>query len=308
MRTLLTTGIDLPLMHRGKVRDIYALSDGLLFVATDRLSAFDVVFNEGIRDKGRVLTHISSFWTNTLEAARPYHVITDDVTQMGPKVERHTEALHGRTMWVEQLEMLPIECVIRGHLVGSGWKDYQATGRVCGHTLPEGLQAGDPLPQPLFTPATKAELGDHDENISFERAVEIVGADMAKKLRQRSLEIFEAGAKFARQRDLILVDTKFEFGLRSDGTLVLADEVLTPDSSRYWDVAEAEATPRGKTPPSFDKQIVRDYLETLDWNKRPPAPTLPDSIIEKTAARYLDLVERLTGAPLPGSLPIRKMA
>ena len=293
---------DLPLtrLHRGKVRDIYALGEQLLFVASDRLSAFDVVFNEGIPDKGRVLTQVSLFWTRQLAACQPYHLVSADVAAMdlGGVGDAQRAALAGRTMLVEKLEMLPVECVVRGYLVGSGWKDYQRAGAVCGHTLPAGMQNGDRLDEPLFTPATKAELGAHDENISFAAMVDLVGADSAEALRRRSLEIFAQGAALARERGLVLVDTKLEFGRRPDGTLVLGDEVLTPDSSRYWDLQAAQATPRGQTPPSFDKQLVRDYLEGLDWNKAPPPPPLRGDIIARARARYLDLVERLTGAPL----------
>jgi phosphoribosylaminoimidazole-succinocarboxamide synthase len=296
---LLSTDLDLPVISRGKVRDNYQLGDRVLLVASDRLSAFDVVFNQGIPDKGRVLTHVSLFWADKLAACKPYHLITADATEMGPEVAAQVDDLRGRTMLVEKLDMLPVECVVRGYLVGSGWKDYQATGAVCGHELPDGMQLGDRLPEPLFTPATKAERGDHDENISFERAAELVGEEVAREARDRTLQIYAEASAFALERGLVLVDTKFEFGKRPDGTLVLGDEVLTPDSSRYWDRAEAEATPAGKTPPSFDKQIVRDHLETLDWDKKPPPPALPVDIIERTAARYRELVERLTGAPLP---------
>lgn len=296
---LLTTDLGLPVLSRGKVRDNYLLGDRVLLVASDRLSAFDVVFNEGIPDKGKVLTHLSLFWTDKLAACRPYHLISAEPEEMGAEVAAHAASLRGRSMLVEKLEMLPIECVVRGYLVGSGWKDYRATGTVCGHQLPAGLQLGDRLPEPLFTPATKAEHGEHDENISYERAVELVGEQTASEARERTLAIYSEAAAFALERGLVLVDTKFELGKRGDGTLVLGDEVLTPDSSRYWDRAEAEATQAGRTPPSFDKQIVRDYLETLDWNKKPPPPALPAEIIERTAARYRELVERLTGAPLP---------
>ncbi|MEZ4271823.1 MAG: phosphoribosylaminoimidazolesuccinocarboxamide synthase [Myxococcota bacterium] len=293
-KTLLTTDLDLPVVHRGKVRDIYALDDKLLMITTDRLSAFDVVFNEGISGKGRILNAVSLFWAQQLPACQPFHLITDDVREMGPLVAKHADKLAGHALLVEKLDMLPVECVVRGHLVGSGWKDYQRTGEVCGHHLPKGMQQGQAFDQPIFTPATKAAVGDHDENISYDEMVKLVGASAAKELRQRSMEIFTAGTAFAQQRGLILVDTKFEFGRRQDGTLVLADEVLTPDSSRYWDAAQTRATPVGETPPSFDKQIVRDYLETLDWNKAPPPPALPADILESAAARYAELLARLT--------------
>ncbi|OGR14054.1 MAG: phosphoribosylaminoimidazolesuccinocarboxamide synthase [Deltaproteobacteria bacterium RIFOXYB12_FULL_58_9] len=300
---LLNSDLDLPVISRGKVRDNYDLGDKILLVASDRLSAFDVVFKEGIPDKGRVLTHVSLFWVDKLAACKPYHLVTANAADMGPKVAARAAELNGRVMLAEKLEMIPVECVVRGHLVGSGWKDYKATGKVCGHDLPAGMQQGDRFDEPLFTPSTKADMGDHDENISFERAVELVGSDIARELRDRSISIFKEAAAYARERSLILVDTKFEFGRRADGTVVLADEVLTPDSSRYWDLAEAEATERGKTPPSFDKQVVRDYLETLNWNKQPPPPSLPTAIIDKTAGRYHELVERLTGSGLTSGRP-----
>jgi phosphoribosylaminoimidazole-succinocarboxamide synthase len=298
-KTLLESALDLPVLSRGKVRDNYDLGDRVLLVASDRLSAFDVVFERGIPDKGRVLTYISLFWARTLDACSPYHLLTADVADMGPEIAPHAASLAGRCMLAEKLDMLPIECVVRGYLVGSGWKDYRATGRLCGHPLPAGMQLGDRLENPLFTPATKAELGEHDENISFEQAQKLVGSELAGELRERSLAIYRQAAAFALERGIVLVDTKFEFGRRKDGTVVLADEVLTPDSSRYWDRSALEAMPRGQTPPSFDKQIVRDYLETLDWNKRPPPPPLPDDIIERTGARYREIVERLTGESLP---------
>jgi len=294
---LLNTELKLERVHRGKVRDIYAVGERLLFVASDRLSAFDVVFDQGIPNKGRVLTHVSKFWVDALEGCRPYHLVTDKLGDMG--LDAPPAELDGRSMLVEKLEMLPVECVIRGYLVGSGWKDYEATGAICGHVLPEGLQNGDRLPDPIFTPATKADVGDHDENVDFDHVVATVGGAVAEELRERSIAIFGEASARAQEQGLVLVDTKLEFGRRSDGTIVLGDEVLTPDSSRYWDAAEAEAAPRGETPPSFDKQIVRNYLETLDWNKQPPPPLLPAEIIARTAARYLELVERLTGAPLP---------
>jgi len=296
---VLETKLDCPLLHKGKVRDIYDADGKLLIVTTDRLSAFDVVFGQGIPDKGKVLTQVSNFWARSLPACNPYHLISDTldgIAKIVPQVQDDPATYEGRSILVEKLEMSPVECVVRGFLVGSGWKDYQKTGEVCGHKLPEGLQLGDELPEPLFTPATKAQVGDHDENISFGRVVEMVGEQTAEELKQRSIDIYNKGRIFARERGFILVDTKFEFGKRPDGTMVLADEALTPDSSRYWDVREAEATARGKTPPSFDKQIVRDYLETLDWNKAPPAPALPQEILNRTAARYHDLLERLTKA------------
>jgi len=289
------TDIDLPLLQRGKVRDIYDLGDQILIVASDRLSAFDVVFEQGIPGKGRVLTQLSLFWASRLSSARPYHLVSSAPAEMDPRLGKYREDLDGRSMLVEKLEMFPVECVVRGYLAGSAVKDYRATGGICGQKLPAGLQIGDPLPEPLFTPATKAEFGQHDENVPFERVVEILGEPTATELKQRSLEIYREAAAYALQRKLILVDTKLEMGRRPDGTIVLGDEVLTPDSSRYWDIDEKAATPAGASPPSFDKQIVRDYLETLDWNKSPPAPKLPEAIIQKTGDRYQQLVERLCG-------------
>ena len=292
---MLVSELPLPLMSQGKVRDIYAVGeDRLLLVTTDRLSAFDVVFKEGIPGKGCVLTSLSTFWAGRLPACQPYHLITDELDEMDFDLGSHREELRGRVQLVERLDMLPVECVVRGYLTGSGWKDYQAAGHVCGHPLPQGLHNGDRLPAPLFTPATKAADGEHDQNISFERVVEMVGRETAEELRQRSVEIYKQGARIASERGLILVDTKLEYGRRADGTLVLADEVLTPDSSRYWDEKQAAAAEPGKTPPSYDKQVVRDYLETLDWNKRPPPPVLPSSIVNKAASRYEELASRLS--------------
>lgn len=273
------------LIRQGKVRDIYELNDELLMLtATDRLSAFDVIFNEKIPDKGKILTKLSLFWANKLKAAQPFHHVLlsrDD-----------------RSCVVEKLDMIPIECVIRGYLVGSGWKDYQATGSICGHKLPKGMNFGDGLPEVLFTPAIKAELGDHDENISFNKAVELVGAETMIQLKERSIRLFTEARQHAFDCGLRLIDTKFEFGRRKDGTIVLADEILTPDSSRYCDLQQCRETERGKMPPSFDKQVVRDYLETLDWDKAPPPPTLPTDIVNKLRDRYMELYTRLTGLTL----------
>jgi phosphoribosylaminoimidazole-succinocarboxamide synthase len=288
------TELPLPRIASGKVRDLYAIDDKrMLVVASDRLSAFDVVFNEGVTGKGRILTELSSFWAQALPPCEPYHLILPQ--PVPPVPEELWQAYQARSQVVERLEMVPIECVVRGFLTGSGWKEYQSCGRICGEPLPEGLLNGDALPSLMFTPAYKAEAGAHDENISLARAAEIVGRELLDALITRSLAIFEAASAHAAKRGLILVDTKFEFGRRSDGTLVLADEVLTPDSSRYWDAEEHAHTPRGETPQSFDKQVVRDYLETLDWDKRPPPPSLPKDVLEKTAARYRMLLERITG-------------
>ncbi len=296
----LPTGTGLRQVAEGKVRNIYAheaLPHSLIFVTSDRISAFDVVFNEGILNKGKVLTQVSSFWAERIEAAKPFHLICDDIddaqfSSLGLS-NAQRDQLRGRTMMVQKLNMSPVECVVRGYLVGSGYKEYMSTGKLCGHDLPAGMQLGDAFDTPLFTPATKAEIGDHDENISYERMVDIVGETDAAELRTRSFALYNEARDFAAQHGLILVDTKFEFGKNPNNVLVLADEILTPDSSRYWDADEATATPRGTTPPSFDKQIVRNYLETLDWNKQAPPPALPAEIVERTAARYIELAARL---------------
>lgn len=289
------TDLDLPLFYRGKVRDIYDLGDMFLFVATDRLSAFDVVFNETVPSKGVFLTQISEFWYNNLDSAKPFHQLEDiSLTDHQEKVISDAKFLRKRSMFVEKLNMLPVECVVRKHLTGSGWKEYQATGEVCGSKLPEGLVHGQALPELLFTPATKAEIGDHDENISFARMAEIVGDDLAEELKARSLVLFQEAYDYAFERGLILVDTKFEFGKRKDGTLVLADEILTPDSSRYWDYVQFNNCKPGEVPQSFDKQVVRDYLEQMSWNKSPPPPTLSTDIILKTISRYQEIYSRLT--------------
>lgn len=290
---LLKTDIDLPLVGRGKVRDIYDLGEQLLFVATDRISAFDCILGSGIPGKGKVLTQISLFWFEHLRNLVPNHVVTADVDQFPPALHPYLEELNGRTMIVKKAEMVPIECVARGYLSGSGWKEYKASGTVCGVKLPPGLKESDRLPEPIFTPATKAESG-HDENVSFEHVAAKVGDRLATRLRELTLAIYGQASSYAQERGLILADTKFEFGFIGS-ELVLADEVLTPDSSRYW---PADRYAPGGPQQSFDKQFVRDYLETLDWNKQPPAPSLPNEIVEKTKQKYLEAFERLTGHPL----------
>jgi phosphoribosylaminoimidazole-succinocarboxamide synthase len=286
MTTLTTT--NLPGIERvasGKVRDVYAVGKDLLFVATDRISAFDCILPQGIPGKGRVLTQMSLFWFDFLKDVVPNHLITADVTQF--------PELQGRAMLVKRCRMEPIECVARGYISGSGWKDYQKTGAICGIPLPKGLRESDKLPEAIFTPATKAETG-HDENVSFEATVKVVGEKTATLLRDLTLAIYRKAAEYAETRGIILADTKFEFGWH-DGQLLLADEVLTPDSSRFWPRDDYEP---GRAQKSFDKQFVRDYLETLDWNKQPPAPPLPADVIEKTAAKYHEAYERLTGRNL----------
>jgi phosphoribosylaminoimidazole-succinocarboxamide synthase len=277
----------------GKVREIYDLGDDtLLLVASDRISAFDVVLPTPIPDKGRVLTGMTRFW---LERTR--HIVANHMLAVAPgdlpDVARDP-ALAGRAMLCRKLEMLPVECVVRGYLVGSGWKDYRRTGAVCGHPLPAGLEEAARLAQPLFTPSTKAELGEHDENITAAEGAALVGAERFAQLEQVSIALYRFAADHAAQRGIILADTKFEFGLDAGGELVLADEVLTPDSSRFW---PADSYRTGMSPPSFDKQFVRDWLETLDWDKSPPGPELPDDIRDGTAERYRDAFARITGAP-----------
>jgi phosphoribosylaminoimidazole-succinocarboxamide synthase len=280
----------LQLVGRGKVRDLYDLDEHLLIVTTDRLSAFDVVFPQGIPGKGKVLTELSQFWFGRLQSIVPHHLVTTDVDAMPAAVRRHADILRGRTMLARKCTVFPVECVVRGYLIGSGWKDYKAAGSVCGLPLPAGLRMADRLPEVLFTPATKAETG-HDENIDFATMAGIVGADTAARLRELSVRVFETASAYAAERGILLADTKFEFGRDAAGNITLIDEVLTPDSSRYW---PAEDWKPGASPPSFDKQIVRDWIETTDWNKSPPAPRLPDAVIQRTAERYREILDRLT--------------
>ena len=282
-------GVDLPHLYRGKVRDIYdAGPDALVIVASDRLSAFDVVMAEPVTDKGRILTAISAFWFDHLGSIAPNHLISTDLADF-PEGARD-ESIAGRSMYVRRAEMLPIECIVRGYITGSAWKEYRRSGTMHGASMPAGLQESDRLPEPVFTPSTKAADGLHDENISFERAMEMVGADIAEQARAMSLELYTAGAEHAAERGIIVADTKFELGL-VDGELVVADEMLTPDSSRFW---PADVWEPGTTPPSFDKQPVRDFLDGLDWDKTPPAPPLPPEVIDAARARYIEGYERLT--------------
>jgi phosphoribosylaminoimidazole-succinocarboxamide synthase len=279
-------------VRRGKVRDIYDLGDRLLLVSTDRISAFDWVLPTGIPDKGRVLTGLSAFWFARL--GEPHHLLTTDVSQMElpPGVDR--APLAGRTMLVRKTRVVPIECVVRGYLAGSGWKEYQASGRVCDVALPNGLRESDRLPEPIFTPATKEESG-HDVNISFERMAEIVGLALAEELRRRSIAVYQRGAEHARQRGILIADTKFEWGLPIDAAHaepILIDEALTPDSSRFWPAAEYRA---GTSPPSFDKQFVRDWLESTAWDKHSPPPELPAEVVARTREKYIEAYERFTG-------------
>jgi phosphoribosylaminoimidazole-succinocarboxamide synthase len=281
------------LFSRGKVRDVYELGDNLLIVATDRLSAFDVVMREGIPDKGRVLTQLSCFWFGFIKDEIRHHLITADVSDYPPELRSFAGQLQGRSMLVEKAQPFPIECVVRGYLAGSGWKEYRATGSVCGIKLPGGLQEASRLENPIFTPATKAQTG-HDENITWEQMVAQVGTVAAEKLRELSLGLYRKGREFAEGRGIIIADTKFEWGLK-DGQVILIDEVLTPDSSRFW--PQREYAP-GKPQPSFDKQFVRDYLESLHWNKQPPPPSLPAEVVEKTSQKYGEAYRLLTGDSL----------
>jgi phosphoribosylaminoimidazole-succinocarboxamide synthase len=275
--------------RQGKVRDIYDFETHLLLVSTDRLSAYDWVLPTGIPDKGKILTQIAAFWFNRLE--EPHHLVTTDVTEMPLPCGTDVAAFEGRSTFGCKTEVVPIECVVRGYLSGSGWKEYQADGTVCGIKLPEGLTESAKLETPIFTPATKAEEG-HDENISFERMVEEVGIETATELRDRSISIFQRGAEFALTRGIIIADTKFEFGRTPDGKLILIDEVMTPDSSRFWPADQYEA---GRGQPSFDKQFVRDWLSATDWDKNSPPPALPDDIVAKTRQKYVEAFELLTG-------------
>ena len=278
---------------RGKVRDIYDLGDSLVIVATDRLSAFDYVLPTPIPDKGKVLNQISEFWFRRLEGRIASHVKSTDAGEFPEPFRSQPEQLAGRTTWARKLKMLPVECVARGYLAGSGWKEYRERGTVCGIELPAGLTESAQLPAPIFTPSTKADSG-HDENIPFAEAERLVGAEMAARLRDTTLDLYQAGADYARGRGILIADTKCEFGLDGD-ELVLADEVLTPDSSRFW---PADRYAPGGSQPSFDKQFVRDYLESVGWNKRPPVPALPDEIVVGIRDRYLEIFEILTGAKL----------
>ncbi|MBV9300920.1 MAG: phosphoribosylaminoimidazolesuccinocarboxamide synthase [Acidobacteriaceae bacterium] len=290
---LLTTSLSLPLLRRGKVRDVYDLGDALLFIATDRISAFDCVLASGIPCKGRVLNQMSLFWFEFLRDTVPSHLLTADPAEYPRKLTKHRRMLTGRSMLVRKARMIEFECVARGYLAGSGWKEYTAQGTVCGIPLPSGLREGDRLPDPIFTPATKADTG-HDTNVPFKYVANVLGLELAGQLRDFTLQIYERAAAYALKRGIILADTKFEFGFVGD-ELVLGDEVLTPDSSRYW---PADSHRPGGPQLSFDKQYVRDYLETLNWNKQPPAPALPNNVVHKTSEKYEEAYTRLTGRTL----------
>jgi phosphoribosylaminoimidazole-succinocarboxamide synthase len=285
---------DLPsltLIARGKVRDIYAVDEHtMLIVTTDRLSAFDVILPDPIPNKGRVLTSISNFWFKKMQSVMPNHILDIPLAQIIPNAEERAP-IEGRAIVVKRLKPLPVEAIVRGYLIGSGWKDYQNTGMVCGIELPKGLQQAEQLPEAIYTPSTKAAVDQHDENVSFAETVALMGQDLAEQVRDASLKLYKEAASYAKQRGIIIADTKFEFGVNEAGTLYVIDEMLTPDSSRFWPADQYQV---GISPPSFDKQYVRDYLETLDWNKKAPAPTLPKEVAEYCAAKYREAELRLT--------------
>ncbi len=283
---------ELKLINQGKVRDIYDVGEYLLIVTSDRISAFDVIMEEGIPNKGYVLTEISKFWFSQMEDIIPNHIVSTEVDDFPAVTHQYREQLEGRSMLVKKAQPLAVECIVRGYLSGSGWKEYQQCGSICGIALPAGLRQSDKLPQVIFTPSTKAELGDHDENIPFDKVVDLCGAEVAEKIRAISIAIYERARDIADAKGIIIADTKFEFGI-CDGELMWIDEALTPDSSRFW--PKDQYCPGGPQP-SFDKQFLRDYLETLDWGKTAPAPPLPDDIVAKTAQKYMEALTRLTGA------------
>jgi phosphoribosylaminoimidazole-succinocarboxamide synthase len=292
MAIILTTNFpDLKLVACGKVRDIYDLGETLLIVTTDRISAFDVIMGEGIPDKGRVLTQISAFWFRQMEDIIPNHIISTDVKDFPIECRKYADILEGRSMLVRKATPLPVECIVRGYISGSGWKDYQKTGAICGVRLPAGLVESAKLEEPIFTPSTKAELGEHDENISFDRCVELVGRETAKKISEVTIAIYKRARDIAGAKGIIIADTKFEYGT-CNGELIIIDECMTPDSSRFW---PSDRYRSGAAQPSFDKQFLRDYLETLDWGKTAPPPPLPDEIVRKTGEKYLEALVRLTG-------------
>jgi len=292
---LFTACKDLKLFRRGKVRDVYELPDALLIVSTDRISAFDVILPNGIPFKGKVLNQLSNFWFNFSQKIVKNHVISTDPKDLPAECRQHLEQLSGRCMIVKRTKPLPIECIVRGYISGSGWIDYQRTKSICGILLPVGLHESEKLPGPIFTPSTKADIGVHDENISFDKAADLVGKELAEKVRQSAIEVYQAAAAYAETRGIIIADTKMEFGLDESGELILIDELLTPDSSRFWD---KEAYQVGKSQPSFDKQFVRDYLLDIKWNKKPPAPNLPDEVVRLTSEKYLRALKMLAGITL----------
>jgi len=281
------------LFKRGKVRDIYDLGDMLLFVATDRISAFDYVLPNGIPYKGKVLTGLSAFWFEFTKDISPNHMITADVSQYPEELQKFADLLRGRSMLVRKAERIDIECVVRGYIAGSAWREYRESGTVCGMRLPEGLRESDKLPEPIFTPATKSETG-HDENIPISKMIDLIGRELTDRIIETSLKLYRKAAEYAEGRGIIIADTKFEFGL-INGELVVIDEMLTPDSSRFWDKADYKP---GRPQKSFDKQYVRDYLESIGWNKQPPVPSLPDEVVRNTSLKYLEAYRRITGRDL----------
>ena len=285
---------ELSLLGRGKVRDIYRVDDKLLVISTDRLSAFDVVLPDPIPRKGLVLNQLSIFWMDRTRHLAPNHLISANVDEYPPELLRYSDQLKGRSMLVKNADVFPVECIARGYIIGSGWTEYKATGSISGIRLPSGLKQGQKLPEPIFTPSTKAETGQHDQNISFQKTVDLLGSEAASWLRDKTLEIYKFGAKWAEQKGIIIADTKFEFGV-IDGAFTLVDEVLTPDSSRFWPMNQYEI---GVSPPSLDKQYVRDYLESLNWDKNPPAPKLPREVVLNTSEKYLAIYKILTGSNL----------
>jgi phosphoribosylaminoimidazole-succinocarboxamide synthase len=285
---------DLKLANRGKVRDIYDLGEHLLIVTTDRISAFDVVMDEGIPKKGQVLNQLSTFWFEQMHDIIPNHIIATNVNDFPAVTHKYRDQLEGRSMLVKKAAPLPVECIVRGYISGSGWKEYRQSGSICGIALPAGMVESQKLPEPIFTPSTKAELGEHDENISFDKVVDLIGRDLAAQVRQVTIDIYNRARDMADARGIIIADTKFEFGIY-EGQLIWIDEALTPDSSRFW---PKDSYHPGGPQPSFDKQFLRDYLETLDWGKKAPPPTLPDEIVRKTGEKYQEALTRLTGITL----------
>ncbi len=286
---------NLKLFQRGKVRDIYDLNNTLLFVVSDRISAFDVILPNGIPFKGKVLNQISNFWFDFTKKIVKNHVVAAEVEDYPAECAPYSEDLAGRSVIGKKTKPLPVECIVRGYITGSGWNDYKKTGAICGISLPKGLRESEKLPEPIFTPSTKAEIGVHDENISFDAVVKLIGGDLAEKIRDYTIAVYKAAASYAESKGIIIADTKLEFGLDEKGEVTLIDEVLTPDSSRFWDKSRYEV---GKSQPSFDKQFVRDYLLSISWDKKPPAPNLPDEIIKETSAKYLQALKVLAGIEL----------